>query len=159
MKQIFHFYFLFGVELPVHLEVIVIYIFQFYFLLGVELPVCLEVTVIYNYIWYVMSSSVLFMPSIPVCSILYQTKMTEWYYIPCNDPTTLDIWPCSFFYLHFELSIPALSKTAASILECVLRRDPHEAEYIQSIQEVVHSLEPVLVKNIVYSSNLVPSVP
>ena len=77
----------------------------------------------------------------------YQTKTTVWYYIPCNDPTTLDIWPCSFFYLHFELSIPALSKTAASILECVLRRDPHEAEYIQSIQEVVHSLEPVLVKN------------
>ncbi|XP_021310738.1 NAD(P)-specific glutamate dehydrogenase isoform X3 [Sorghum bicolor] len=43
--------------------------------------------------------------------------------------------------------VKALSKTAASILECVLRRDPHEAEYIQSIQEVVHSLEPVLVKN------------
>ena len=50
MKQTFQFYFLFGVELPVHLEVIVIYIFQFYFLLGAELPVRLEVTVIYNYI-------------------------------------------------------------------------------------------------------------
>ncbi|ONM41421.1 Amino acid dehydrogenase family protein [Zea mays] len=46
--------------------------------------------------------------------------------------------------------VKALSKTAASILECVLRRDPHEAEYIQSIQEVVHSLEPVLVKNAQY---------
>jgi len=46
MKQIFQFYFLFGVELPVHLEVIVIYIFSF----GAELPVRLEVTVIYNYI-------------------------------------------------------------------------------------------------------------
>ncbi|KAG0538081.1 hypothetical protein BDA96_03G204300 [Sorghum bicolor] len=46
--------------------------------------------------------------------------------------------------------VKALSKTAASILECVLRRDPHEAEYIQSIQEVVHSLEPVLVKNTQY---------
>ncbi|ONM01870.1 hypothetical protein ZEAMMB73_Zm00001d030994 [Zea mays] len=43
--------------------------------------------------------------------------------------------------------VKALSKTATSIIECVLRRDPHEAEYIQSIQEVVHSLEPVLVKN------------
>jgi hypothetical protein len=50
MKQIFQFYFIFGVELPVHLEVIVICIFQFYFLLGAELPVHLEVTVIYNYI-------------------------------------------------------------------------------------------------------------
>jgi glutamate dehydrogenase (NADP+) len=33
------------------------------------------------------------------------------------------------------------------MLESILRRDPHEAEFIQSIQEVVHSLEPVLVKN------------
>jgi glutamate dehydrogenase (NADP+) len=46
--------------------------------------------------------------------------------------------------------VKALSKTAASILESVLRRDPHEAEFIQSIQEVVHSLEPVLVKNTQY---------
>uniref|UniRef100_A0A0D3EQ53 glutamate dehydrogenase (NADP(+)) n=1 Tax=Oryza barthii TaxID=65489 RepID=A0A0D3EQ53_9ORYZ len=43
--------------------------------------------------------------------------------------------------------VKALSKTAASILESILKRDPHEAEFIQSIQEVVHSLEPVLVKN------------
>lgn len=41
--------------------------------------------------------------------------------------------------------VKALSKTAASILESVLRRDPYEAEFIQSIQEVVHSLEPVLI--------------
>ncbi|XP_072966809.1 uncharacterized protein [Typha angustifolia] len=40
-----------------------------------------------------------------------------------------------------------MSKTAASILESVLRRDPHEVEFIQSVQEVVHSLESVLVKN------------
>jgi glutamate dehydrogenase (NADP+) len=50
-------------------------------------------------------------------------------------------------YLNFAISIPVLSKTAASILESVLRRDPHETEFIQSIQVVVHSLEPVLVKN------------
>ncbi|CAM0881351.1 unnamed protein product [Alopecurus aequalis] len=43
--------------------------------------------------------------------------------------------------------VKALSKTAASILESVLKKDPHEAEFIQSIQEVVHSIEPVLVKN------------
>uniref|UniRef100_A0A0D9V206 glutamate dehydrogenase (NADP(+)) n=1 Tax=Leersia perrieri TaxID=77586 RepID=A0A0D9V206_9ORYZ len=43
--------------------------------------------------------------------------------------------------------VKALSKTAASILESILKRDPHEAEFIQSIQEVVHSLEPVLMKN------------
>ncbi|XP_074589099.1 uncharacterized protein LOC141845000 isoform X3 [Curcuma longa] len=29
----------------------------------------------------------------------------------------------------------------------VLRRDPHEVEFMQSVQEVVHSLEPVLLKN------------
>ncbi|GJN18631.1 hypothetical protein PR202_gb05808 [Eleusine coracana subsp. coracana] len=46
--------------------------------------------------------------------------------------------------------VKVLSKTAASILESVLRRDPYEAEFIQSIQEVVHSLESVLVKNTQY---------
>ncbi|CAM0881349.1 unnamed protein product [Alopecurus aequalis] len=46
--------------------------------------------------------------------------------------------------------VKALSKTAASILESVLKKDPHEAEFIQSIQEVVHSIEPVLVKNSQY---------
>uniref|UniRef100_A0A453EX51 Uncharacterized protein n=1 Tax=Aegilops tauschii subsp. strangulata TaxID=200361 RepID=A0A453EX51_AEGTS len=43
--------------------------------------------------------------------------------------------------------VKALSKTAASILESLFKKDPHEAEFIQSIQEVVHSIEPVLVKN------------
>ncbi|KAM0873634.1 hypothetical protein ACQ4PT_037929 [Festuca glaucescens] len=46
--------------------------------------------------------------------------------------------------------VKALSKTAASILESVSKKDPHEAEFIQSIQEVVHSIEPVLVKNSQY---------
>jgi hypothetical protein len=32
--------------------------------------------------------------------------------------------------LNFSISIPALSKTAASMLESVLTRDPHEAEFI-----------------------------
>jgi len=44
-------------------------------------------------------------------------------------------------------NIALMSKTAGSIVESVLRRDPHEVEYIQAVQEVVHSLEPVLVKN------------
>ena len=38
-------------------------------------------------------------------------------------------------------------KSAGSILESVLRRDPHEVEFIQSVQEVVHSLDRVLSKN------------
>lgn len=88
-----------------------------------------------------------FMPFIPVlhflsnqndCMILYPLQRS-------NNSMIYDL--AHFFICILELSIPALSKTAASILECVLRRDPHEAEYIQSIQEVVHSLEPVLVKN------------
>jgi hypothetical protein len=70
------------------------------------------------------------------------------YFTPCNDQQLYDRRLYSqFFICILVLSIPALSKTAASILESVLRRDPHEAEFIQSIQEVVHSLEPVLVKN------------
>ncbi|KAJ4797168.1 NADP-specific glutamate dehydrogenase [Rhynchospora pubera] len=43
-----------------------------------------------------------------------------------------------------------LSKTAGSILESVLKRDPYEVEFVQSVQEVVHSLEPVLAKNSQY---------
>ncbi|XP_039121749.1 NADP-specific glutamate dehydrogenase isoform X2 [Dioscorea cayenensis subsp. rotundata] len=43
-----------------------------------------------------------------------------------------------------------MSKTAGSIIEAVLKKDPHEFEFIQSVQEVVHSLEPVLVKNSQY---------
>jgi hypothetical protein len=30
-----------------------------------------------------------YIPSIPMCSIFYQTETTVWYYIPCNDPRTL----------------------------------------------------------------------
>lgn len=37
-----------------------------------------------------------------------------------------------------------LSKSAESIVEAVLRRDPFEGEFIQAVQEIVHSLEPVL---------------
>ncbi|PKA49658.1 glutamate dehydrogenase (NADP+) [Apostasia shenzhenica] len=40
-----------------------------------------------------------------------------------------------------------MSKTAGSIVESVLRRDPHEVEFLQSVQEVINSLEPVLSKN------------
>lgn len=40
-----------------------------------------------------------------------------------------------------------MSKTAGSIVEAALRRDPHEAEFIQSVQEVVHALERVISKN------------
>ncbi|KAL8466090.1 hypothetical protein ACS0TY_035271 [Phlomoides rotata] len=36
---------------------------------------------------------------------------------------------------------------AGSIVEAALRRDPHEAEFIQSVQEVVHALERVISKN------------
>lgn len=40
-----------------------------------------------------------------------------------------------------------MSKSAQSILEGVIQRDPNEGEYIQAVQEVVHSLEPVLNKH------------
>ncbi|XP_020528815.1 NADP-specific glutamate dehydrogenase isoform X2 [Amborella trichopoda] len=40
-----------------------------------------------------------------------------------------------------------MSKTAGTIVDAVLRRDPHEVEFIQAVQEVVHSLEPVLAKS------------
>ncbi|KAL8466091.1 hypothetical protein ACS0TY_035271 [Phlomoides rotata] len=40
-----------------------------------------------------------------------------------------------------------MSKSAGSIVEAALRRDPHEAEFIQSVQEVVHALERVISKN------------
>nr|DAD48931.1 TPA_asm: hypothetical protein HUJ06_018868 [Nelumbo nucifera] len=43
-----------------------------------------------------------------------------------------------------------MSKTAGSIVEAVLRRDPHEVEFIQSVQEAVHSLERVIAKNTRY---------
>ncbi|XP_030968991.1 NADP-specific glutamate dehydrogenase isoform X2 [Quercus lobata] len=40
-----------------------------------------------------------------------------------------------------------MSKTAGSIVEAALKRDPHEVEFIQSVQEVVHALERVIAKN------------
>ncbi|KAI3857521.1 hypothetical protein MKX03_032039 [Papaver bracteatum] len=39
------------------------------------------------------------------------------------------------------------SKSASSIIEAVLRRDPNESEFIQSVQEAIHSLERVIAKN------------
>ncbi|KAI5422711.1 hypothetical protein KIW84_045940 [Lathyrus oleraceus] len=40
-----------------------------------------------------------------------------------------------------------MSKTAGSILEATLKRDPHEVEFIQAVQEVVQALERVIGKN------------
>ncbi|XVF74444.1 hypothetical protein PTKIN_Ptkin13bG0110900 [Pterospermum kingtungense] len=40
-----------------------------------------------------------------------------------------------------------MSKMAGSIIEAALKRDPHEAEFIQSVQEAVHALERVIAKN------------
>lgn len=40
-----------------------------------------------------------------------------------------------------------LCKSAESIVEAVIRKDPHEVEFIQAVQEIVHSLEPVLSKS------------
>lgn len=40
-----------------------------------------------------------------------------------------------------------MSKTAGSIIEAALKRDPHELEFIQSVQEAVHALERVISKN------------
>ncbi|KAF9614062.1 hypothetical protein IFM89_014862 [Coptis chinensis] len=51
-----------------------------------------------------------------------------------------------------SLYVKALtSKSAGSIIEALLRRDPHEAEFIQSVQEVIHSLERVIAKNSHYT--------
>ncbi|XP_073118923.1 uncharacterized protein [Henckelia pumila] len=47
-----------------------------------------------------------------------------------------------------------MSKTAGSIVETALRRDPHEAEFIQSVQEVVHALERVISKNSNYVNTM-----
>ncbi|XWS12045.1 hypothetical protein CRYUN_Cryun37aG0056900 [Craigia yunnanensis] len=43
-----------------------------------------------------------------------------------------------------------MSKTAGSIIEAALKRDPHEVEFIQSVQEAVHALERVIAKNCHY---------
>nr|KYP58359.1 NADP-specific glutamate dehydrogenase [Cajanus cajan] len=45
-----------------------------------------------------------------------------------------------------------VSKTAGSILEAALKRDPHEVEFIQAVQETVHALERVIAKNSHYVS-------
>ncbi|CAA2995657.1 NADP-specific glutamate dehydrogenase isoform X1 [Olea europaea subsp. europaea] len=47
-----------------------------------------------------------------------------------------------------------MSKTAGSIVEAALKRDPHEAEFIQSVQEVVHALERVISKNSNYVNTM-----
>ncbi|KAL7114089.1 hypothetical protein ACP275_04G098600 [Erythranthe tilingii] len=47
-----------------------------------------------------------------------------------------------------------MSKSAGSIVEAALRRDPHEAEFIQSVQEVVHALERVISKNSNYVNTM-----
>lgn len=40
-----------------------------------------------------------------------------------------------------------MSKTAGTIVEAAVKRDPHEFEFIQCAQEVVHALERVIAKN------------
>ncbi|XP_051135285.1 uncharacterized protein LOC127254293 isoform X2 [Andrographis paniculata] len=47
-----------------------------------------------------------------------------------------------------------MSKTAGSIVEAALRRDPHETEFIQSVQEAVHALERVISKNSTYVNTM-----
>ncbi|KAI3463280.1 hypothetical protein Pfo_019943 [Paulownia fortunei] len=47
-----------------------------------------------------------------------------------------------------------MSKSAGSIVEAALRRDPYEAEFIQSVQEVVHALERVISKNSNYVNTM-----
>ncbi|RZC68229.1 hypothetical protein C5167_031485 [Papaver somniferum] len=48
------------------------------------------------------------------------------------------------------MSSALTSKSATSIIEAVLRRDPNESEFIQSVQEAIHSLERVIAKNTHY---------
>ncbi|KAK4790833.1 hypothetical protein SAY86_031246 [Trapa natans] len=45
-----------------------------------------------------------------------------------------------------------MSKTAGSIIEAALKRDPHEVEFVQCVQEAVHALERVIAKNSHYVS-------
>ncbi|CAI9773584.1 unnamed protein product [Fraxinus pennsylvanica] len=47
-----------------------------------------------------------------------------------------------------------MSKTAGSIVEAALKRDPHEAEFMQSLQEVIHALERVISKNSSYVNTM-----
>ncbi|KAH9568253.1 hypothetical protein CY35_03G067700 [Sphagnum magellanicum] len=55
-------------------------------------------------------------------------------------------WSGNESYVQLPLSSPLISKSAEFILAAVLHRDPHEGEFIQAVQEVVHSLDPVLSK-------------
>lgn len=67
--------------------------------------------------------------------------------MPCFNikPNNLASFPLLTFLFP---SIEALmSKTAGSIIEAALKRDPHEVEFIQSVQEAVHALERVIAKN------------
>ncbi|XP_039059413.1 NADP-specific glutamate dehydrogenase-like [Hibiscus syriacus] len=45
-----------------------------------------------------------------------------------------------------------MSKTTGSIIEAARKRDPHEVEFIQSVQETVHALERVIAKKSHYIS-------
>ncbi|XP_076884974.1 uncharacterized protein LOC143534355 [Bidens hawaiensis] len=47
-----------------------------------------------------------------------------------------------------------MSKSAGSIVEAALKRDPNELEFIQSVQEVIHSLERVISKNSGYVNTM-----
>ncbi|KAK9066196.1 hypothetical protein SSX86_013517 [Deinandra increscens subsp. villosa] len=47
-----------------------------------------------------------------------------------------------------------MSKSAGSIVEVALKRDPNELEFIQSVQEVIHSLERVISKNSSYVNTM-----
>lgn len=58
---------------------------------------------------------------------------------------------CNVFLHIFFWSLSAnkalMSKTAGSIIEAALKRDPNEVEFIQAVQEAVHALERVIAKN------------
>ncbi|KAJ0800852.1 putative glutamate dehydrogenase (NADP(+)) [Helianthus annuus] len=47
-----------------------------------------------------------------------------------------------------------MSKSPGSIVEAALKRDPNELEFIQSVQEVIHSLERVISKNSGYVNTM-----
>ncbi|KVI05872.1 hypothetical protein Ccrd_015752 [Cynara cardunculus var. scolymus] len=47
-----------------------------------------------------------------------------------------------------------MSKSAGSIVEAALKRDPNELEFIQSVQEVIHALERVISKNSGYVNTM-----
>ncbi|PWA62965.1 amino acid dehydrogenase family protein [Artemisia annua] len=47
-----------------------------------------------------------------------------------------------------------MSKSAGSIVEAAIKRDPNELEFIQSVQEVIHALERVISKNTGYVNTM-----